>query len=263
MNSTVTDEEFIRTIATVAATPSQLRHAFQSLMARGQNSIDNVRPFILHPLIEVEAGVYTAINVEALGDTLIGDGLFWRLKPAPAASQQEKSDFGETLGHLLEQHCLDVAESVYGLKGSPKRLFPEFKYSEGDGPDLVIADDRAAAFIEIGIDRPNLRQTVYRGDLESYDSDVKRLILPRAEQLDRKIQHALEGTLGFQGAPPATASTASTRSSAFGMASLSGVTSISGLRRLFRPPDSSSSQRSNRSASSACRSSSSWFCKQG
>lgn len=201
VNSTVTDEEFTRTIATVAATPSQLRHAFQSLMERGQNSIDDIRPFILHPLIELEAGIYTPVDVEALGDTLIGDGLFWRLKPAPAASQQEKSDFGETLGHLLEQHCLDVAESVYGLEGSPRRLFAEFKYSEGDGPDLVIADDRAAAFIEIGIDRPNLRDTVIRGDLASYDGDVQGLILPRAEQLDRKIQHALDGTLGFQGAP--------------------------------------------------------------
>jgi hypothetical protein len=118
--------------------------------------------------------------------------------------ERERGNFGESLGHLLEQHCRSVAESVSPTR--PKRLFPEFRYTAGDGaridgPDLVIADDRSSAFIEIGIDRPHLRNTVIRGDLDSYDDDVRRKILHRAEQLDRKIQDALDGHLVLQGAP--------------------------------------------------------------
>jgi hypothetical protein len=80
-------------------------------------------------------------------------------------------------------------------------MFGEINYRHGDGPDIVVTDPRAAAFIEIGIGRPNVRDTIYRGDLSSYDDDVRKLILPRTEQLDRKIRHALDGDLPFHGAP--------------------------------------------------------------
>jgi hypothetical protein len=199
-NTNVTDDEFARAIGTVSSKPRKLRAAFRALVDRGQNSIDDMRPFLIHPLVELDPDIYAPVDVEALSDNLVGDGLFWRLKPAPNTTDQEKSDFGETLGHLLEQHCLGVAESVYPADAHPRQLFPEFHYSEGDGPDLVIADDQASAFVELGIDRPNLRDTIIRGDLTSYDADIERLILPRAEQLDRKIQHALDGVLTFQNA---------------------------------------------------------------
>jgi len=203
-NTSVTDDEFARTIATVSATPTQLRNAFATLVQRGQDSIDDNRPFILHPLVELEPTVYAPVDVDGLADTLIGDGLFWRMRPE---DERERSSFGESLGHLLEQHCRDVAESVYPPQ--PKRLFPEFRYTAGDGtkidgPDLIIADELASAFVEIGIGRPHLRNTIIRGDLSSYDDDIRRLILHRAEQLDRKIQDALDGHLVLQGAATGT-----------------------------------------------------------
>ena len=213
-NSSVTDDEFARSVATVSATTVQLRGAFEALIKRGQDSLDDNRPFILHPLIELEPGVYTPVDVEGLADTLIGDGLFWRMRPETkpgeadtGAAERKRSDFGESLGHLLEEHCRSVADSVYPTQ--PKRLFPEFRYTAGDGtkidgPDLIVADDRASAFIEIGIGRPHLRNTVIRGDLASYDDDTRRLILHRAKQLDRKIQDAIDGPLVLQGAPADT-----------------------------------------------------------
>jgi hypothetical protein len=203
-NSTVTGDEFARSIGTVSATPSKLRGAFSGLLERGENGIDDMRPFLLHPLIELEPGIYSPVDVGALADNFVGDGLFWRLRPAgPNATDEERNAHGETLGHLFEQHCLEVAESVYPANAQPRRLYPEFNYSEGDGPDLIVADDHASAFVELGIGRPHLRNTLMRGDLASYDADVRRLIVPRAEQLDRKIGHALNGILPLQGAPPA------------------------------------------------------------
>jgi hypothetical protein len=204
VNSSVTEEEATRALSTLSATTAQLRHSFGALVQRGQNSIDDNRPFLLHPLIELEPAVYSPIDVEGLADAMIGDGLFWRMRPN---DEQGAQRFGETLGHLLERHCLDVAESVYPVEQRPKRLFPEFRYRAGDGtrihgPDLIVADPRASAFIEIGVGRPHLRNTVLRGDLVSYDDDVQRLILHRAEQLDRKINDALAGHLILQDAPP-------------------------------------------------------------
>ena len=259
-NSSVTEDEFVSVASTVSATTARLRHAFEGMTSRGQNSIDDIWPFVLHPLIELDPGVYSAIDVADLADTLLGDGLFWRMRPDDEGGAQL---FGETLGHLLERHCLDIAESVYPTRKRPKRLFPEFRYRSRDGnridgPDLTIADFHASAFIEVGIGRPHLRNTVLRGNLASYDADVQRLILHRAEQLDRKIGDALAGNLVLQGSPR-TASRVFIRSSVSGMAFRSAGTCTIESRGSFATPASFSSRKSSPSASSASRiSSSSW-----
>jgi len=142
--------------------------------------------------------------VQTLDDALLGDGLFWRLRDGAGMTSQEKSDFGESLGHLLEEHCLEVLEASWPAERRKERFFREFRYAEGDTPDIIITEPGASAFIEIGINRPNLRDTVFLGELESFDADVERIILHRAEQLSRKIEHALGGTLPLQAAPTDT-----------------------------------------------------------
>jgi hypothetical protein len=205
VNAKVEPGEIARTLATVAATPDELRSAFQKELADGRDSIDDVRPFALKPLIEIGPRTYLPVDIEALDDALMGDGLFWRLRPGNGSTQQDRSDFGETLGHLLEAHCVEVAEACYAKAGGMRKpFFREFRYSEGDSADITVTDPGASAFIEIGINRPNLRDTVFAGDLASFEDDVEKIILPRAEQLNRKIDHARDGRLVFQGAPAGT-----------------------------------------------------------
>ncbi|HXH95718.1 MAG TPA: hypothetical protein VNH40_00790 [Gaiellaceae bacterium] len=204
------DEEIERALATVSATPMELKEAIEEQLAIGRRSIDDIRPVMIKPLIRVGSTAYLPLDLQTLMDALLGDGLFWRLKPAQGATQKERSDFGESLGHLLEAHCLQVVEACLpDLSNGCKRVFPEFRYkvqtAEGDepkdGPDVIVAEPGAAAFVEIGIDRVHVRDTLGAGDMESFRKDAKRIILHRAAQLSEKIDHARSGALTLQKSP--------------------------------------------------------------
>jgi hypothetical protein len=198
--TTLSPAEIAEALSTISTTTEDLRRAFAIEIERGRTSIDDLRPFVLHPLIEIEPQTFLAVDVEGLGDALLGDGLFWRLRPE--GDMRERSDYGETLGHLLEAHCREIAEaSLASAMTHRKALFPEFRYSQGHSPDLIVADPNASTWFEIGIDRPNLRDTVFLGDLASFDRDIERIIKHRAEQLSRKIDHAKDGLLALRGAP--------------------------------------------------------------
>ena len=127
-NSTVTADEFALAVRPYAATVSTLRKEIQADLTAGHNSINDVWPFIIHPLIEIEEGVYLTVDVETLGDALLGDGLYWKMKFNPGASEQERNDLGEAYGHLVEAHCLEVAEPCFEAVGT--RLFGERRYSQ-------------------------------------------------------------------------------------------------------------------------------------
>lgn len=84
-------------------------------------------------------------------------------------------------------------------------MFEEKRYAKNkDGPDIAIFEGATAVFIEIGIDRPNLRDTIVRGNLESFDADVRKILVKRAEQLDRKIDDFYAGSLVYEGIDPAS-----------------------------------------------------------
>lgn len=204
-NTNIRPDEMRRAMRVISATPDELVRAFEDENDAGHTSLDDTRPFLVHPFVEIEDDAYLPVDIEALGDGLVGDGIYWRIKPPPAANPALKQAFGDTLGRLLEEHCFEIARSVYPEDQQPRRLFTEFRYGEhGATPDLIVTDERASAFIEIGIDRPNLRDTVGRGDLQAFDHDVESILIPRAEQLDRKITHALAGELPLADVPPQT-----------------------------------------------------------
>ena len=183
-----------------------MRKAIKKDIEAGYNSIDDIWPFITNPLIEIEKGAFLTLDVETLGDALLGDGLYWRMKYNPGASEQERGNLGEAYGHLVEAHCLEVAEPCFA-GAADAQLFDEKRYTnvvdgqkhQNDGPDVVVSEEPDVAFVEIGIDRPNMLETIVRGDLASFDKDVEEILLHRAEQLDRKIDDFLSGDLSFDG----------------------------------------------------------------
>ncbi len=199
--TSVTKDEFLRVARTASATVARLREAFAAEREAGFDSLDDLRPFLIHPLCEVVDEVFLTVDVELLGDALFGDGLYWRLRPGVDAEQQARSEFGETVGHLLEAHCWEVAESVYANAEGAK-AFPEIGYDGEDGPDLAVFEEGAATFVEVGTNRPHVRDTLGRGSLQSFDLDVEKLILPRAHQLDRKITDFSQGRLVYAGHAP-------------------------------------------------------------
>jgi hypothetical protein len=205
-NSRIDPQEFRLAARTFSATVADLRNVIERDVSAGFNTIDDIWPFITNPLIEIEQGVYVTVDVETLGDALTGDGLYWRMKYNPGASTKERENLGAALGHLVEAHCYEVAVPCFAAEGAGV-LFPEVAYRKVvgderrrlDGPDLAIFEGTAGAVVEIGIDRPNMLETIVRGDLASFDGDVEDILLHRAEQLSRKIDDFLNGHLIYAG----------------------------------------------------------------
>lgn len=205
-NSKIEPEEFALAARTFSATVAELRKAIKQDLKDRFDTIDDIYPFIKSPLIEIEKGVYLTVDVETLGDALLGDGLYWRMKYNPGASKSERDNLSSALGHLVEAHCYEVAEPCFS-NDEAGLLFPEISYRKVvggerrrlDSPDLAIFEEPAAAFVEIGIDRPNMLETIIRGDLTCFDRDVEESILHRADQLSWKIDDFLNGDLVYHG----------------------------------------------------------------
>lgn len=203
----IAPEEFGLAAQTFAAPISAIRSQIRTEVDAGYDSIDDIWPFITNPLIQIDDGVYLTLDVETLGDALVGDGLYWRMKYNPRATQSERESLGEALGHLVEAHCFEAAEPVFAAADPAAVLFPEVRYRKVvdderrrlDGPDAAIFEGAAAAFVEIGIDRPNVLETIVRGELTSFDRDVEEILLPRADQLNRKINDFLAADLIYDG----------------------------------------------------------------
>jgi hypothetical protein len=200
----VTAAETQAVIGQLSATPDELVAAFHKQEADGFAEIDDLRPFALHPLCEITPDHVMPIEVDLLGPRLFGDGLYWRLHPGGAASRDEKSRYGASVGQLLEEHLAEVAESVYPApKAGAQRFWRQIAYPDGDGPDLVIRDAARTVFVEVGGERVNALKTLFQGDLASYDKDIAEMIVKhRVEQLDRKITHARAGRLRYNNATP-------------------------------------------------------------
>lgn len=203
-NTTISAKDAQVAIGAISATPDELIQMFRTQEAAGFDEIDDLRPFALHPLCEIEPGKVMPIEVDMLAPRLFGDGLYWRLHPGPRAPRNERSRYGSSVGNMLEEHLVELAQSVYpSPRGGAQRFWREKKYSRGDGPDLVIRDGARTVFIEVGGERVNTLKTLFQGDLESYDNDVSEIVVKhRVEQLDRKINDARAGRLRYDNREP-------------------------------------------------------------
>jgi hypothetical protein len=199
--TTVTDSEFHAVAGALSATPAEFLAAFAKQEKEGFAEIDDLRPFALHPLCEVEPGQFLPVDVEALGPRLFGDGIYWRLRPQGGRTEEAQIDqtrYGASVGRILEAYLGEIARSVYPIaEGAAERVFGEIAYGGQAGVDLAIFDGGRTVFVEMGIDRVNTLKTLFQGDVGSYEKDIKTIVLPRVEQLQRKIDDARAGALIF------------------------------------------------------------------
>lgn len=153
------------------------------------------------PICEVRPGAFVPVDFQALGERLVGDGLYWRLRPL---TDPGRSAFGATVGRMLEEHLYEVIRDVYPAPapGETDRLFRERRYrvssDPADGPDLVLFDDPAVMLCEVGANSINVRDTLHRGSVSSLDADINEVLVPRAKQLHRKIEHIRGGALTYE-----------------------------------------------------------------
>lgn len=195
-STTVTPDEHDRITNELSATPDAFNAAFHRQEREGFGEIDDLRPFALHPLCEIEPGRVMPIDVDSLGIRLFGDGLYWRLRPPATAPETEQVAYGASVGRMLEEHLFEVAASVYPAPTmGAKRLFREPVYGGEKGPDLAIVEGGRSVLIEVGADRVDTLNTIFRGDLNRYEDDIADVVIKRARQLDKKIDDARAGLL--------------------------------------------------------------------
>ena len=196
--TSVTADEFKRLVGTLASTPQAFRAAYKREFEQGFSGIDDHRPLVVTPLCEIRPGAFIPIDFPSLGDRLIGDGVFWRLRPV---NEDEKTAYGATVGRLLERHLWEIARGVYPVSTQPQyeRLFREHKFHGFDGPDVTVFDDEALMICEIGVSQVNVRETLHRGSLEAFDQDVKDVVLPRVQQLRKKIDAIRDNSFRYPG----------------------------------------------------------------
>jgi hypothetical protein len=203
--SSVSESEFKSVIGTVSATPDELRAEYENEIRDGLSGIDDHRPLVRRPICEVRPGAFVPIDFHALGERLVGDGVYWRLRPL---TEPERSAFGAAVGRMLEEHLYNVLRDVCPepATSEPDRLFRERRYrvrvghasNPADGPDLVLFEDEAVMVCEVGANPINVRDTLHRGSVSSLDADIQEVLIPRAEQLHRKIEHMRSGLLAYE-----------------------------------------------------------------
>ena len=202
--SSVSEDEFRSVIGTVSATPDELLADYEHEIGEGFSGIDDHRPLVRRPICEVRPSAFVPIDFEALGERLLGDGIYWRLKPV---KDPDRSDFGAVVGKMLEEHLYEVIRDVCPAPAppGPDRLFREKRYrvsaggvsSPVDSPDIVLFDDQAVMVCEIGANPVNVRDTIHRGSIASFDADVQNVLIPRVQQLHRKIDDIRRGALTY------------------------------------------------------------------
>ena len=195
--TSVSADEFERAVRTVSATPAEWRAMYAAESREGRRGADDHRPIVVRPICEIRPGAFIPVDFAVLGERMVGDGVYWRLRPIDDAG---KTRYGSTVGKLLEQHLYEVARAVYPDNAEDDRLFRERGYGHGlHGPDRVVVDEDAVMICEVGATGVNVRETLQRGSLEALDHDIREVLIPRAEQLHRKIEDIRAGTLTYPG----------------------------------------------------------------
>jgi hypothetical protein len=192
--SNITLDEFRGAMSELGESADDLATRYRDEIDKGRGGLYDHFPLVWYPLCEIRPGMFSPIDYPSLGGRLVGSGSFWRLRNF---FEEERSDFGATVGKLLEQHCMEVAEKALP---PPTRVYREGKFEKRKhGVDLAIVEPgKGTLFIELGVDQPNVRNTVIAGDVASFDRDVKTYLIKRARQLDAKIIAAREGRLKFE-----------------------------------------------------------------
>ena len=195
----VTNEDFGKVTADLAADVDTLGKLFREDSAAGRTSLWDAARFARYPLCELRPGIFLPLSPGLLYTRLVGDGFYWRIRSLYSGERDGAAVFGAGVGRCLEVHLREVAVSAYKAAGAPGRLFGEIPFDGTLGTDLAIAETDQLILIEIGAGRVRYDTTVLQGRLDSLKNDAERLVSERGTQLARKISAVRDGRLGFAG----------------------------------------------------------------
>ncbi len=160
------------------------------------------------PLFEGEPGQYVPISMPAL-QRRFNEGIIHILSEAAEDEKLKRtiysSKFGLPFQELVERTLRRGVEA--GGKEVPIAadvLYGSSSSKERRSSDVILGYEGNPVFVEV-VSGPLRVGTLTRGDLDHFSEDLQRLVVGKAEQLDRSIADFREGKLILTGIDPLAA----------------------------------------------------------
>jgi len=160
------------------------------------------------PLVEAEPGIFIPISLSSL-QRRITEGVFHVLAEAAEAEGRDRRHYTSTFGNVFQALIEETIRRGEAALPSPAPITADVAYGargrRRDSSDVIIAYERNPVFIEV-VSGPLQAATTTRGDIATFHADLQRLVIGKAEQLNRCIDDFLHNRLKLAGAEPATTS---------------------------------------------------------
>ena len=158
------------------------------------------------PLVEAQPGFFLPISVASL-QRRITEGVFHVLSEAAEREGLDRRHYASSFGNVFQVLVERTARRGEARLASPAPITADVAYGgrshRRDSSDVIIATERNPVFIEV-VSGPLQAATTTRGDVTAFRTDMRRLIVSKAKQLDRCIADFLVGRLELDGANRST-----------------------------------------------------------
>jgi hypothetical protein len=157
------------------------------------------------PLAEIEPGLFAPISMRSL-QRKITQGVFHALSEAAKADGHDRRRYVNPFGHVFQQSVEQTLRRGVGFCPEQISITADIPYGSRrrsrDSTDVILGYERNPVFVEV-VSGPLQAATITRGDLRTFASDSKRLVVKKAGQLDQNIHAFFAGELQLSGVDPA------------------------------------------------------------
>ncbi|MFI4989788.1 MAG: hypothetical protein ACHQHO_02570 [Solirubrobacterales bacterium] len=157
------------------------------------------------PLAEIEPGLFAPISMRSL-QRKITQGVFHALSEAAEADGHDRRRYVNPFGNVFQQSVEQTLRRGVGFCPENISITADVPYGtrtrSRDSTDVILGYERNPVFVEV-VSGPLQAATITRGDLCTFASDSKRLVVKKAEQLDQNIHAFFAAELQLSGVDPA------------------------------------------------------------
>jgi hypothetical protein len=161
--------------------------------------------FERYPLVEVEPGLYLPLSMASLRRR-VSEGVFHILNEAAIADGRDRRYYSSIFGVAFQESVERTLRRGVELERSGATITADVLYGPRSqrrrSSDVILGYERNLVFVEV-VSGPLQAATTTQGDLGCFRSDVDRLIVGKARQLDRSIRDFFDGALALPANDPA------------------------------------------------------------
>lgn len=147
------------------------------------------------PLLSSPDGRVYLISLESL-ERRATEGILHILAEGAEEEGGKREDYTSPFGKAFQEWVASCFERVNGTFEDPPKLFVDVPYGRRqqrkDTPDVVLRYPRRIVAAEI-VSGPMQARTLTHGDLSAFETDLRKLIDKKAEQLTKRIAEILAG----------------------------------------------------------------------